>query len=106
MKPPFELGYQKLSVDEVEDISTRLYSSRPKTSHKKINRQVVIEKRQLSKEEIEAMVKRLSDKETSVPFTPDRNRTGLHKSAWGNVLNSYAWHGKNFQAIICGEESP
>ena len=106
VKPPFELGYQKLKADEVEEISTRLYNTRPKTPRSSVNRRVLIEKKDLSQEEVTAMVNRLSNKETAFPFTPDTNRTGLHKKEWGNVLNSYAWNGKNFQAILCGEESP
>lgn len=106
VKPPFELGYQKLGADEVEDISTRLYNARPKTANKSVNRQVMIEKRKLDKEGITEMVNRLSNKEITVSQTPDANRTGLHKEEWGNVVNSYAWNGKNFQAILCGEESP
>lgn len=105
-KAPFDLGYQKLSIDEIEEISSRLNSSKPKTVQKTINRKVEIEKRTLGKDEIKEMIDRLSNKEATVSKTPDRDRTGMHKKEWGNVLNSYAWHGKNFQAILCGEESP
>ena len=105
-KPPFELGYQKLETEEIENMVERL--SRPKTTQgqEKKRPRPAIEKRHLSKEEINAMVARLSDKETSFVKTPDTRRVHPFKKEWGAVLNSYAWNGRNHKAILCGEESP
>ena len=105
-KPPFELGYQKLHAEEIENIVERL--SRPKTTPAQGKRRPrpAIEKRQLSKDEINAMVARLADRETNFAKTPDTQRIHRFKKEWGASLNSYAWNGCNHQAILCGEESP
>ena len=105
-KPPFELGYQKLSIDEIDTVVERLYKSRPQQSAGTKRPIPAIEKRQLNKQDIQVMVDRLANKETTVPKTPDRHRTHPFKKEWGVCLNSYAWNGKNHQAILCGEESP
>ena len=105
-KPPFELGYQKLDREEVESMVERL--SRPKTTpaQEKKRPRPAIEKRELSKDDINAMVARLAHKETNLDQTPDTRRVHRFKKDWGVVLNSYAWNGRNHQAILCGEESP
>ena len=105
-KPPFELGYQKLDNEEIENMVERL--TRPKTTpaQEKKRPRPAIEKRQLSQEEISTMVARLANKETNVGKTPDIRRVHRYKKEWGAVLNSYAWNGRNHQAILCGEESP
>lgn len=105
-KPPFELGYQKLDNEEIDNMVERL--TRPKTTpaQEKKRSRPAIEKRQLSQEEISTMVARLADKETNVDKTPDTRRVHRYKKEWGAVLNSYAWNGRNHQAILCGEESP
>ena len=105
-KPPFALGYQKLDSEEIENVVERL--TRPKTTpaQQKKRPRPAIEKRALSKDEIDAMVARLANKETNLYKTPDRRRIHQYKREWGVVLNSYAWNGCNHQAILCGEESP
>lgn len=105
-KPPFELGYQKLNEEEIDSMVERL--SRPKTAPKQVKKRPrpAIEKRDLSKEEINQVVARLAHKETNLEKTPDIQRVHRHKNEWGVVLNSYAWNGCNHQAILCGEESP
>jgi hypothetical protein len=107
-KPPFGLGYQKLDAEEVENVVERLSQAKKPSSRgnsSKSRKKPEVE-RDMDKSGIQTMVARLANKEETVPKTPDRARTGLHKKEWGNVLNSYAWHGKNYQAIMCGEESP
>ena len=105
-KPPFELGYQKLNEDEIDSMVERL--SRPKTAPKQEKKRPrpAIEKRELSKEQINEVVARLAHKETNLERTPDIQRVHRYKKEWGVVLNSYAWNGRNHQAILCGEESP
>ena len=105
-KPPFELGYQKLDCDEIETMVERL--SRPRTTPRQDKKRPrpAIEKRALSKDDINAMVARLAHKETNFEKTPDTRRVHQYKKEWGAVLNSYAWNGCNHQAILCGEESP
>lgn len=105
-KPPFGLGYQKADAELIESVVERL--SQPKKSQRNSarNRKRPDVERVLDKDGVQAMVARLANKQENLPKTPDRSRTGEYKKEWGNVLNSYAWHGKNYQAIICGEESP
>ena len=105
-KAPFEMGYQKLDAEEIDSLVERL--SRPKTTpaQQKKRTRPAIEKRALSKDEIDAMVARLAHKETNFDKTPDTQRVHRFKKEWGAVLNSYAWNGCNHQAILCGEESP
>lgn len=105
-RPPFELGFQKLDAGEIEKVVDRL--SRPKTTpvEGKRRSRPAIEKRQLSKEEINTVVARLADKEANFAKTPDTRRINRFKKEWGAALNSYAWNGCNHQAILCGEESP
>ena len=105
-RPPFELGFQKLDAGEIEKVVERL--SRPKTTPAEGKRRFrpAIEKRQLSKEEINTVVARLADKETNSAKTPDIRRINRFKKEWGAALNSYAWNGWNHQAILCDEESP
>lgn len=105
-KPPFELGYQKLSEEEIESMVERL--SRPKTTPQESKRRPrpAIEKRELSGNDVSAMVARLAHKETNFEKTPDTQRVHRFKNEWGAALNSYAWNGCNHQAILCGEESP
>lgn len=107
-KPPFALGYQKLEAEDIDSVVERLSQPRktPNNPNTAKNRKKAEVERILDKEGIQAMVARLANKQENLPKTPDRSRTGPHKKEWGNVLNSYAWHGKNYQAIICGEESP
>lgn len=105
-KPSFGLGYQKLNSEEVDNAVERLSQPKKPSRGGNLNRKKPEVERDLNKDGIQTMVARLSKKEETVPKTPDRARTGLHKKEWGNVLNSYAWHGKNYQAILCGEESP
>ncbi|XP_028518877.1 uncharacterized protein LOC110251927 [Exaiptasia diaphana] len=105
-KPSFGLGYQKADAELIESVVERL--SQPKKTQRnsaKSRKRPDVE-RVLDKDGVQAMVARLANKQENLPKTPDRSRTGEHKKEWGNVLNSYAWHGKNYQAIICGEESP
>lgn len=105
-RPPFELGFQKLDAEEIEKVVDRL--SRPKTTpvEGKRRSRPAIEKRQLSKEEINTVVARLADKEANFAKTPDTRRINRFKKEWGAALNSYAWNGCNHRAILCGEESP
>lgn len=105
-KPPFELGYQMLNEEEIDSMVERL--SRPKTAPKEDKKRPrpAIEKRELSKDDINTMVARLAHKETNLEKTPDIQRVHRYKKEWGAVLNSYAWNGCNHQAILCGEESP
>lgn len=104
-KPSFELGYQKLSEDEIDNVVERLSKARQPSAQTKRTRPA-IEKRELSKDDIYAMVARLANKETNAVKTPDRQRIHPFKKEWGVCLNSYAWNGKNHQAILCGEDSP
>lgn len=107
-KPPFELGYQKLDAEEIESVVERLSTPKKVSSNRNSakNRKRTEVERVLDKDGVQAMVARLANKQDNLPKTPDRSRTGPHRNEWGNVLNSYAWHGKNYQAIMCGEESP
>ena len=105
-KTRLQLGHQKLSSDAIEAMVNRL--SGPKKyydDHTKIKRSS--DKRgRLSKEQTEAMLERIANKESNRAKTPDTRRVSPHKKAWGTVLNSYAWNGLNHQAILCGEDSP
>ena len=57
----------------------------------------------LSKQEIQELVSRLSDKEIALEKTPDRKR--IQDKTFG-IVASYAWSGVNHQAILCNEDSP
>eukprot|EP00112_Aurelia_sp_Birch-Aquarium-sp1_P008950 Seg2001.4 transcript_id=Seg2001.4/GoldUCD/mRNA.D3Y31 product="hypothetical protein" protein_id=Seg2001.4/GoldUCD/D3Y31 len=57
----------------------------------------------LSKQEIQELVSKLSNKEIALEKTPDRNR--VQDKTFG-IVASYAWSGVNHQAILCHEESP
>ena len=105
-KPPFQLGFQKLAADDVDSMVERLTKPKAVLKPEKKRRRPEIEKRNLSKQEIDEVVARLAHKETNLEKTPDTRRVHPFKKEWGVVLNSYAWNGCNHQAILCGEESP
>jgi len=98
-------GHQMLSANEVEDISERLYSTKIGAS-KDARKKALVEKRTLSKSQVNALLERIATKEETFSRTPDKNRTSPHKKVWGPILNSYPWNGQNHKAILCGEESP
>ncbi len=57
----------------------------------------------MSKDELQEMVKRLSNKEIAVEKTPDAKR--LSDKTFG-IVTSYAWNNNNFQAILTNVDSP
>lgn len=108
-KPRMGLGHQKISAEKIDEMVERL--SAPKKYSEmgeSYNRRTKTDKRprRLDKERTDAMLKRLANKEVNREKTPDTIRVCPYKKVWGAVLNSYAWHGVNHQAILCNEESP
>jgi hypothetical protein len=107
-KTRLQLGHQKLNSEAIEAMVERL--SAPKkysdlnTTKKK--RSSVDKRPRLTKEQTDAMLERIANKDSNRTKTPDTRRVCQHKKVWGSALNSYAWNGLNHQAILCGEDSP
>lgn len=105
-KTGLHLGYQKLSAESIEAMVNRL-SSPKKYSDSSTKKKRNSEKQQrLSKEQTDALLERIANKDSNRTKTPDTRRVCRHQKVWGSVLNSYAWNGLNHQAILCGEDSP
>ncbi|EDO47749.1 predicted protein [Nematostella vectensis] len=84
------LGHKKVSPEEADAIVERLYvvNSNCKSGQAEKTK----DGRLRSKEEVEQLLDRLSDKDKNKEKTPDRNRTGSDKQM--GIVNTYAWtHG-------------
>lgn len=105
-KSRLQLGHQKLSSDAIDEMVNRL-SSPKKYSDSSTKKKRSADKRpRLTKEQTDALLERIANKESNRSKTPDTRRVCQHKKLFGTVLNSYAWNGLNYPAILCGEESP
>lgn len=93
--PDFLMGHQELSGKEIEEQVQRLYvadwSSKLEKRQRPVNRKTKVEPEDMSGEEIDKMVDRLS-RNASEKAT-DRNRTGSMKQQ--GVVNTYMWKGWN-----------
>ena len=106
-KTRLQLGHQKLSSDAIEAMVDRLSSPKNHSDNStKTKRNSIDQRPRLTKEQTDAMLERIANKDCNRSKTPDVKRVCQHKKVWGSVLNSYAWNGLNHQAILCGEDSP
>lgn len=107
-KTRLQLGHQKLSADVIEAMVNRLSAPKksPDNSAKAKSKRSSEKRTRLTKEQTDAMLERIANKDSNRSKTPDTRRVCQHKKVWGSVLNSYAWNGLNHQAILCGEDSP
>ena len=106
-KTRLQLGHQKLSPDAIVAMVDRLSTPKKYSDNSTKTKRNSIDKRaRLTKEETDAMLERIANKDSNRSKTPDVKRVCQHKKVWGSVLNSYAWNGLNHQAILCGEDSP
>ncbi|CAB3979591.1 Hypothetical predicted protein [Paramuricea clavata] len=106
-KTRLQLGHQKISSGAIEAMVNRL-STPKKYSDNSTKKKRSSDKRDagLTKEQTDAMLERIANKDSNRTKTPDTRRVCQYTKVWGTALNSYAWNGLNHQAILCGEDSP
>ncbi|KAK7503673.1 hypothetical protein BaRGS_00005212 [Batillaria attramentaria] len=89
LKPEFGLGYQKMTEYEIDQTVNRLYTL-PSPRERTYDRP----NKQMSQEEVDAMLERLTraDKE-KIPDSDRRITSSMYRDM--GVVHSYAWKGYN-----------